>query len=147
MLGQCLAACASKARRGGLGGVLAGCCLGGGVLWVGAGEATTVGVVQEAAGQREGVRAVLPLLLHVLWSGSGQRGLGSTEGDSTSMAIGRGRTGTVMITVASIFLDFCPPRVRSNARKNSNFKFLKTATVVCQHIGQGFQGYFCYKER
>jgi hypothetical protein len=44
------------------------------------------------------------------------------------------------------FLDFCPPRVRSNARKNSNFKFLKTATVVRQHIGQGFQGYFCYKE-
>jgi hypothetical protein len=45
------------------------------------------------------------------------------------------------------FLDFCPPGARHNARKNLNFKFLKTATVVCQHIGQGFQRYFCYKER
>jgi hypothetical protein len=27
-----------------------------------------------------------------------------------------------------------------------NFKFLKTATVVCQHIGQGFQGYFYPEE-
>jgi hypothetical protein len=45
------------------------------------------------------------------------------------------------------FLDFCPPRDRSNARKKSNFKFLKTATVVCQDIGQGFPGYFCYQER
>jgi hypothetical protein len=45
------------------------------------------------------------------------------------------------------FSGFCPPGVRSNARKNLNFKFLKTATVVRQQIGQGFQGYFCYKER
>jgi hypothetical protein len=46
-----------------------------------------------------------------------------------------------------IFSNFCSPGVRHNARKNSNFEFLKTATVVRQHIGQGFQGYFCYKER
>jgi hypothetical protein len=44
------------------------------------------------------------------------------------------------------FLDFCPPRVRSNARKKSNFKFLKTTTVGLHHIGQGFQGYFCFEE-
>jgi hypothetical protein len=44
------------------------------------------------------------------------------------------------------FLDFCPPRVRSNARKKFKFKFLKTATVGCQDIGQGFQGYFCFEE-
>jgi hypothetical protein len=44
------------------------------------------------------------------------------------------------------FSDFCSPRVRSNARKNLNFKILKTATVVRQHIGQGFQNYFCSEE-
>jgi hypothetical protein len=45
------------------------------------------------------------------------------------------------------FLDFCLPGVRSNARKKFEFKFLKTATAVGQDIGQGFQGYFCFKER
>jgi hypothetical protein len=44
-------------------------------------------------------------------------------------------------------LDFCLPGVRSNARKKFKFKFLKMATVGLQHIGQGFQEYFCYKER
>jgi hypothetical protein len=48
---------------------------------------------------------------------------------------------------ASDFLDSCPPGVRSNARKKFEFKFLKTATAVCQDIGQGFQNYFCYQER
>jgi hypothetical protein len=45
------------------------------------------------------------------------------------------------------FPDFCLPGVRSNARKKFEFEFLKMATVVRQHIGQGFQGYFCYQER
>jgi hypothetical protein len=45
------------------------------------------------------------------------------------------------------FLDFCLPGVRSNARKKFKFEFLKTATVGLHHIGQEFQGYFCYKER
>jgi hypothetical protein len=65
---------------------------------------------------------------------------------STAWLQGLGRTGTAMLTVALIFPGFRPPRVRSNARKNSNFKFLKTATVVFQHIGQGFQNYFCSEE-
>jgi hypothetical protein len=43
--------------------------------------------------------------------------------------------------------DFCLPGVRHNARKKFEFKFLKTDTVVGQDIGQGFQGYFCFKER
>jgi hypothetical protein len=45
------------------------------------------------------------------------------------------------------FSGFCLPRVRSNAHKNLNFKFLKMATVVRQHIGQGFQNYFCLEKR
>jgi hypothetical protein len=44
---------------------------------------------------------------------------------------------------SSDFLDFCPPGVRHNARKNLNFEFLKTATVVGQDTSQGFQIYFC----
>jgi hypothetical protein len=137
----------SNTGRGGLARVLAGFCLGDGVLWVGCGELTLVGVVQREERQRGGFRAVLPLLLHVLRSGSGQRGLGSIEGDSTSMATGPGTNENSDAHSERFFSDFCSPRVRSNARKNLNFKFLKTATVVCQHIGQGFKGYFCYKER
>jgi hypothetical protein len=41
------------------------------------------------------------------------------------------------------FLDFCPPGARHNARKNSKFEFLKSFTLGCQHITQGFQIYFC----
>jgi hypothetical protein len=137
----------SNTRRGGLARVLAGLGRGDGALWVGCGELPLVSVVRREERHRGGVRAVLPLLLHVLRSGSGQRGLGLIAEMSTSMATGLERTGTALATVELIILDFCPPGVRSNARKNSNFKFLITATVVRQHIGQGFQGYFCYKER
>jgi hypothetical protein len=51
-----LAVCKGHAGHGGLARMLEGFGLGGGVLWVGSGEATTVGVAQRAAGQRGGVR-------------------------------------------------------------------------------------------
>jgi hypothetical protein len=79
--------------------MLAGCCLGGGVLWVFSGEVTAVGVVQEEERQRGGVRAASSLSFHVARLGSGQRGLGSTAEVSTSMATGPRRTATVMLTV------------------------------------------------
>jgi hypothetical protein len=41
------------------------------------------------------------------------------------------------------FLNLCSQGVRSNARMNSNFEFLKSFTLGCQHIKQGFQRYFC----
>jgi hypothetical protein len=44
-------------------------------------------------------------------------------------------------------LDFHLPGVRRNARKRFKFKFLKFSTLDDPHIGQGFQWYFCYKER
>jgi hypothetical protein len=43
--------------------------------------------------------------------------------------------------------DFCLPGVRQNARKRFKFEFLKFFTLGDQHIGQGFQSYFCYQER
>jgi hypothetical protein len=63
------------------------------------------------------------------------------------MATGPGANENSEAHSSSDFLDFCPPSVRSNARKKFEFKFLKTATVVGQDIGPGFQGYFCFKER
>jgi hypothetical protein len=51
-----------------------------------------------------------------------------------------------LATVALIFPGFRPPSVRHNARKNSNFKFLKSFTLGGQHITQGFQNYFCSEE-
>jgi hypothetical protein len=68
--------------------VLEGFGRGDGVLWVGAGEVTTVGNVQRAEGEERGSWAFLPLLLHVSRLGSGQRELGSTAEMSTSMATG-----------------------------------------------------------
>jgi hypothetical protein len=40
-----------------------------------------------------------------------------------------------------------PASVRRNARKRFEFEFLKFSTLGDPHIGQGFQSYFCYKER
>jgi hypothetical protein len=73
-----LATCTGKAGHGGLARVLAGFCLGDGVLWVGSGEVTAVGSLQRGRGQRGGSGRRLPLLLHFSRLGSGQRGLGST---------------------------------------------------------------------
>jgi hypothetical protein len=138
-----LATCIGDAGRGGLGGVLAGLGRGDGALWVHVGELMPVGNMQRAEGERERVRAASSFSFHVSRPGSGQRGLGLDQGDSTGMATGLGRMGTALVTVTSIFLDFCPPGARRNAHKNSNFEFLKSFTLGCQHITQGFQRYFC----
>jgi hypothetical protein len=39
------------------------------------------------------------------------------------------------------------PGVRRIARKNFKFEILNTSTLGDQQIGQGFQSYFCYKEK
>jgi hypothetical protein len=44
------------------------------------------------------------------------------------------------------FSGFCSPGVRSNARKNSKFKFLEIFTLGGPHIRQVFQRYFCSEE-
>jgi hypothetical protein len=101
--------------------VLAGLGHGDGALWVGVGETTPVGNVQRAKGKERGVWAVLLLVLLVSRPGSGQGRLGSTAGDSTSMATGLGRTGTAMATVESIswifahqVLDIMPARIETS---------------------------------
>jgi hypothetical protein len=63
------------------------------------------------------------------------------------MATGAGRTATVITTVIMICLRFCLPGVRSNARKNFKFEFLKFSTLGDQHMSQGIQWYFCSEER
>jgi hypothetical protein len=77
-----LATCIGDARRGGLGGVLAGLGRGDGALWVGDGETTTVGIVQREEGQRGGVWAASSFSFHVARPASGQRGTGLDQGDS-----------------------------------------------------------------
>jgi hypothetical protein len=77
----------------------------------------------------------------------GAEGAGLDRGGSPGMATGFKRARTVMLTVTTIFSDFCTPGVRSNARKKSKFEFLKFFTLGGPHIRQGFQRYFCYKER
>jgi hypothetical protein len=118
--------------------VLAGLGRGDGVLWVGSGEVAMVGDVQRAEGEERGSWARSSSSPPLLTARVGAEGAGLDQGGSPGMATGFERGRTVVLTVKPIFSDFCSPRVRSNARKNLNFKFLKTATVVRQHIGQGF---------
>jgi hypothetical protein len=141
-----LAMCASKAGHCGFGRVLAGLGRGNGALWVGAGKVTTVGNVQRAEGEERGSWAGSPSSPPFLTARVRAEGAGLDRGDVHGHGY-RARANWNSVAHSSFdFLDFCPPRVRSNARKNSNFKFLKTATVVRQHIGQGFQRYFCPEE-
>jgi hypothetical protein len=118
--------------------VFAGFCLDDGVLWVGAGEVATVGDVQRAEEEERGSWARSSSSPPFLMARVGAEGAGLDRGGSPGMAIGFERARTVVLTVKSIFSDFCSPGVRSNARKKFKFEFLKTATVVCQDIGQGF---------
>jgi hypothetical protein len=75
------------AERGGLGGVLEG--FGRvGVLWVGSGEATTVGVMQGAAGQRGGVRVCSSSSPPCLTARVGAEGAGLDQGGFPGMATG-----------------------------------------------------------
>jgi hypothetical protein len=98
---------------------------------------------KERRGGPGGALLFLPYL--TAWVGAGEAGFdrGIVHGMATWPGANENSDGHSELD----FSGFCPPGVRSNARKNLNFKFLKTATVVHQHIGQGFQGYFCYKER
>jgi hypothetical protein len=97
-----LAMCTSKAGRGGLGGVLAGLGRGDEALWVGVGKTTPVGNEQRAEGEERGSGRFLPSPSMSHGLGRGRGGWGSTAGDSTSMATGPRRTGTVLVTVTSI---------------------------------------------
>jgi hypothetical protein len=68
--------------------MLEGFCLSDGVLWVGSGVVTAVGIVQEEERQRGGSWAHSSSSLHFSRLGSGQRELGSTAEMSSSMATG-----------------------------------------------------------
>jgi hypothetical protein len=126
--------------------VLAGFGLGDVVLWVGSGEVTAVGDVQRAEGEERGVLGAF-FFFSSTSHGSGRGRGGWAQPRRLSRHGYRVRASENSEAHSSFdFSGFCLPRVRSNARKNLNFKFLKTATVVHQHIGPGFQNYFCYQE-
>jgi hypothetical protein len=126
--------------------MLAGLGRGDGELWVGAGEATTVGVVQGEAGQRRGGPGGSCLLLPCRTAWVGAEGAGLDSGGLLEHGYRIKTNVNSDAHSSSDFLDFCPPGVRHNARKNLNFEILKMATVVCQDTSQGFQNYFCSEE-
>jgi hypothetical protein len=78
----------------------------------------------ESRGRREGGPGrVLPLLLQVSRLKLGQRGLGSTAEDSSTMATGSRRTGTVRLTVKSIFWIFAHHMFDQMPARISNLNF------------------------
>jgi hypothetical protein len=76
-----LATCTGKAGHGGLARVLAGLGRGDGVLWVGAGEVTTVGNVQRAEGEERGSWACSSSSSPCLTARVGAEGAGLDRGD------------------------------------------------------------------
>jgi hypothetical protein len=141
-----LETCIGDAGRGGLRGVLAGLGHGDGALWVGGGETTPVGNVQRAEGKKGGsggCSSSFPPCL-TAWVGAGEAGLDSGGLHEHGYRAGANVNSDGHSRID--FLDFCPPGARHNARKNSKFEFLKSFTLGCQHIKQGFQNYFCSKE-
>jgi hypothetical protein len=106
-----------------------------------------VGDVQRAEEEERGSWARCSSSPPFLTARVGAEGAGLDRGDIHERGYRVKTSGNSDAHSERFFSDFCSPRVRSNARNNLNFKFLKTATVVHQQIGQGFQGYFCYKER
>jgi hypothetical protein len=113
--------------------VLAGFCLDDGVLWVGAGEFATVGDVQRAEEEERGSSSSPPFLMARV----GAEGARLDRRDVYERGYKVKMNGSSDPHSNLIFSDFCSPGVRSNARKKFKFEFLKTATVVCQDIGQG----------
>jgi hypothetical protein len=97
-----------------------------------------VGDVQRAEGEERGSWARSSSSPPFLMARVGAEGAGLDRGDVHEHGYRARANGNSDDHSEVDFLDFFPPRVRSNARKNSNFKFLKTTTGVCQDIGQGF---------
>jgi hypothetical protein len=141
-----LATCTGEAGHGGLARVLAGFCLGDGVLWVGSGEVTAVGNLQRGRGTERGVRAASSSSPPFLTARVRAEGAGLDRGDVHEHGYRVETNGNSDAHSSSDFLDFCLPGVRHNSRKKFEFEFLRMATVVHQHIGQGFQNYFCSEE-
>jgi hypothetical protein len=73
--------CKGHAGHGGLGGVLEGCGLGCGVLWVGSGAVIAVGVVQEEERQRGGVLGAFLFFPPILTARVGAEGTGVDRGE------------------------------------------------------------------
>jgi hypothetical protein len=105
-----------------------------------------VGVMQEEERQRGGVLGAFLFFPPLLMARVGAEGAGLDRGVVNEYGYRHKTNGSSDLHSNPDFLDFCLPGVRSNARKKFKFEFLKAATVGLYHIGQGFQGYFCYKE-
>jgi hypothetical protein len=132
----------AREGEGQLGLSVEGC----GVLWGAAGAFAGGGLVWCRGGKVRGPGGSPPCPpCLTAWVGAGEAGL--NRGSVHGMATGSGANENNDGHNSFIFLKFCPPGVRSNARKNSNFKFLKNSNWSCQGIQQGFQKYFCCAER
>jgi hypothetical protein len=127
--------------------MLEGCCLGCGVLWVGAGEVTVVGSLQRGRRRREGGLGGVLHFLPCRTARVGAEGAGLDRGVVHEHGYRHGTNGDSDLHSNHDFLDFCLPGVCSNARKKFKCEFLKIFTLGDQHISQGFQRYFCYQER
>jgi hypothetical protein len=137
----------SNTGHGGLASVLEGFCLGDGVLWVGSGEVTAVGDVQGAEGEERGSWARSSSSPPLLTARVGAEGAGVDRGGLHEHGYRLEANGNSAGHCELDSLRFCLPGVRRNARKKFKFKFLKFFTLGGHHIRQGFQRYFCYKER
>jgi hypothetical protein len=118
----------------GLARVLEGCCLGRRVLWVGSGEVTMVGDVQRAGEEERGSWALSSSSPPFLTAWVGAEGAGLDRGGVQEHGYRHETNGSSDLHSNFDFTGFCLPGVRSNARKNFKFEFLKFFTLRDQHI-------------
>jgi hypothetical protein len=141
-----LTTCTGDTGLDGLARVLEGCCLGCGVLWVGAGEVTVVGSLQRGRRRREGGPGGVHHFLPCRTAWVGAEGAGVDRGGVHERGYRVETNGDSEAHSKLDFLDFCLPSARHNARKKFKFEFLNFFTLGGQHLGQGFQNYFCPEE-
>jgi hypothetical protein len=141
-----LAKCTGDTGLDGLACVLGDGCLGRGVLWVGAGESTAVGSLQRGRRRREGGPGAVLCFLPCRTAWVGAEGAGVDRGGVQEHGYRLETDGDSDPHSDHDLFDFHRPGVRRNARKRFKFEILKISTLGDQHIDQGFQSYFCYKE-
>jgi hypothetical protein len=105
-----------------------------------------VGNVQQAGKKRGGVLGAVSSSLPFLTARVGAEGVGLDRGIVQEHGDRVWASKNSDLHSSFDLARFRLPGVRRIARKNFKFEILKISTLGDQHIGQGFQSYFCSGE-
>jgi hypothetical protein len=129
----------SNTGHGDLARLLEGFGLGCGVLWIGSGAVTAVGVGQEEERLRRGVLGAFLFFPPFLTARVRAEGAGVDRGVVHEHGYRVETDGDSDPHSNLIPSDFCLPGIRHNAHKRFKLEIFKIFTLGGQHISQGFQ--------